>query len=70
MWLDRQLLSSGEGELPFYGRVTAIKGSKVEISAGMQLGEVVCIGGLPAVGDEVLVLPVREGYACIGKVVL
>lgn len=72
MWVSEQLNRCETAEPPHLGRVTRVDGGKVDVASHTRLCGVVCItgfggGGLPAVGEEVLVLPGLEGWYCIGR---
>ena len=72
MWLNEQLNRASAGEPAFWGRVTALRGNTADITAHTRLANAPCVSAfgtaaLPGEGDEVLVLPTANGYACIGS---
>ena len=71
MWLNERLSRPDEAELPFFATVTAREGNAVETSSHTRLANAPCVlppglSALPEPGDEVLMLPTADGYACLG----
>lgn len=71
MWINERLNNPLESEPPYIGRVARIQGNQADVEGYMKLTGVTCISPfgmecLPAVGEEVLVLPGGKAYYCIG----
>lgn len=71
MWIQDQIGRTDAPQLPFLGTVTALHNGLADISAHTRLANAPCvspfgIASLPRAGDTVLVLPVMDGYVCLG----
>lgn len=71
MWIQEQIRRADLPQLPFLGTVTALHDGLADISAHTRLANAPCVSpfgvaSLPRTGDTVLVLPVMDGYVCLG----
>ena len=70
MWLNERLLPGEETPLPYLGTVVQAEADGLWVDAHQRLIQVRPLlpgGALPEAGEQVLVVPGREGFYCLGS---